>query len=333
MMDYKIFYLLLFTGSFFSSLTLTAILRKFSLKFSVFTDKDKIPHIGGIGFALSFIIVYLLFHDTQGLFLPFYIIWIVIFSLILLGIEFIDDLHEYSLGVKVALQVIFVVAFLLYSKKIQIYFLPFWLNYIISFLWIMGVLNAFNHLDVADGSCGGISLIISLTFFIIFAQIESSLALVFAALSGALFAFTLFNHPPAKIFMGNAGSHFLGFIFAAIAMEGDYATSDNVSALFLPLLVLAFPIIDTIYLIIVRTRKNILPLKKSDDHIALRYLSKGYSHHKFLLGIYLVAACWCLSGLLILKGVSLTFFISLIAAVSGTVVMIVKAKISESPSG
>lgn len=332
MINYKILYLLLFVSSFIFSLFLTAILRKISLKFNIFTDKEKVPHIGGVGFALPFIICYLFLHDIRGMVLPFYIVWVIIFSLILLGIEFIDDLREYPLKVKVAVQVIFVFLFLLYSKKVQIYFLPFWANYFISFLWIMGILNAFNHLDVADGSCGGISLIISVTFFIVFAKIESSLALVFIALSGALFAFTLFNHPPAKIFMGNAGSHFLGFLFAAIAMEGDYATLDNVSALFLPILILALPVIDTIYLIIVRSRKNILPLKKSNDHIVLRYLSKGYSHQKSLLGIYAITGFWCLSGLLILNGISAAFFISLATAIVGTAFMIINANISETSS-
>jgi UDP-GlcNAc:undecaprenyl-phosphate GlcNAc-1-phosphate transferase len=327
MIDYKIPFLLLPATAFIFSLFLIAFLRKLSLKFNILAVGNSTPHIGGIGFLLPFIICYILLSDMAGIIIPFYIIRIIIFSLALLLIGFIDDLREFSLKVKVTVQIILIFLFLLHGKKVQIYFLPFSINYLISFLWIMGVSNAFNHLDVADGLCGGVSLIIGLTFLAIFASIDKALALMLVTLSGTLLAFNIFNYPPAKVFMGNAGSHFLGFLFAAIAMEGDYATLDNVAALFLPILVLSLPLIDTAYLIIIRIKKNILPLRKSNDHIVLRYLSKGYSYRKSLFSLYAIASSWCLSGLLILNGVNIGFFISLVTAILGTILMIIKANL------
>lgn len=329
MIDYNILFFSLPVTSFIFSLFLITFLRKLSLKFNILTVNNSTPHIGGIGFILPFIICYLSLSSMAEMVIPFYIIRIIVFSLALLLIGFIDDLREFSLKVKVTVQIILIFLFLIYGKRIQIYFLPYSINYLISFLWIMGVLNAFNHLDVADGLCGGISLIISLTFLAIFVSIDRSLALMFVALSGVLLAFNIFNYPPAKVFMGNSGSHFLGFLFAAIAMEGDYATLDNISALFLPILVLALPLIDTTYLIVIRIKKNILPLKKSNDHIVLRYLSKGYSYRKSLLGLYAITIGWCLSGLLILNGVNIVFFISLVTAILGTILMIIKANLSK----
>jgi len=318
----------LFCCTFALNAVFLVILRKLCLKYKCFLGSRNTPYVGGMSFSLAFVICYLSFHYIKGIALPFPIIWIIIYSLILLGIEFIDDLKDFSLYIRVLFQVIFLFLFFIYGKKTQIYIFPCWLNYTISFLWVMGIINAFNHLDVADGSCGGISFIISLAFFLIFLQIKSPLALLFAALSGAILSFNLFNFPPAKVFMGNSGSHFLGFLFAAVSMQGDYATLDNIPALFLPVLVLALPVIDTLYLIVVRSSKRIFPLNKSDDHIVLRYLSKGYSYRKLLAGIYIITAFWCFSGILVLKGFSLAFLISLLIAILATIFMLIKAKVS-----
>lgn len=315
---------LLFFFSFILTLALTALLRRICLKRGIFL-KENTPYIGGIGFFLPFVLIILMFFLIRGMVAPFQFTWIVIFSFILLAVEFIDDLKDFSLGVKVIVQSIFIFLFLIYAKKVQIYFLPFWANYLISFLWIAGITNAFNHLDVTDGLCGGVSLIIALTFFAVFLKTAGFLAFILAGLCGCLLAFLFFNMPKAKVFMGNSGSHFLGFFFAVMSIYGDYASLDNLAALFFPVLILGIPIIDTFYLIIIRSIRKISPLRKSDDHIFLKYLSKGYAHKKVLAVTYFLALLWSLSALSILRGVSFIFLTFFLAALIGSILAVIRA--------
>ncbi|MFH1504485.1 MAG: MraY family glycosyltransferase [Candidatus Omnitrophota bacterium] len=323
----------IFSCAFILAVFLTSFLRRFSLKHNLFIRKKGVPYIGGIGFSLAFILCLYLSFIIRGVILPFQFLWIIIFSFILLAIGFVDDLKEFSLKTKVAAQLAFIFLFLIFAKKIQIYFLPGWANYIVSFLWIAGITNAFNHLDVADGACGGISLIISLAFLVIFLKTASFLAFVFAGLSGALFAFMFFNlprlehrgRPKAKVFMGNSGSHFLGFLFAALSIYGDYAVLRSPWALLIPVLVLGLPIIDTLYLITARALKKVSPLRKSNDHIILKFLSQGYSQKKMLAGIYFIAVLWPLSGVFLLNGISAGFWILLSSSLLATILMIIGA--------
>ncbi|MCF7907374.1 MAG: undecaprenyl/decaprenyl-phosphate alpha-N-acetylglucosaminyl 1-phosphate transferase [Candidatus Omnitrophica bacterium] len=330
MLLFKLIELLaLFFFAFTLSIFFLAISRKLSLKHNLFIRDRNIPYIGGVSFSLVFIICLILFSFIKAKVVPFQFIWIITFSFILLLVEWIDDLKDLKLKARVLIQIIFVFLFLLYGKQIQIYFLPNWANYLISFLWIVGITNAFNHLDVADGLCAGIALIVSLACLVIALKTGSFLLFVFVALFGVLLAFLLFNFPPAKIFMGNAGSHFLGFLFATLSIYGDYASFDNILAIFLPLLVLGLPIVDTFYLIVVRASKKISPLRKSDDHIILRYLLKGYSYKRSLASIYFLTAVWCLSAILLLNGPGLWCLIFLIIAFLGTILMIIKANVSK----
>jgi UDP-GlcNAc:undecaprenyl-phosphate GlcNAc-1-phosphate transferase len=312
-----------FLTSFFLSLLSILILKKISLKFNSFRSKKEVPFVGGIGFIFSFIVSFLYFILLRKISLPFYLFWILLFSFSLFIIELIDDLKDFSLRIKITIQIIFVTLFLLYGKKIQIYFFPYWLNYMLSFLWIMGIMNAFNHLDIGDGLCGGISLITGISFFTI-AIISNDLLLAYLLVSliGALSAFLLFNFPPAKIIMGNSGSHFLGFLFATLSMYGDYATLENPYAIIIPILLLGFPIIDTIFLIIVRLKRGILPLRKSNDHIFLKLSSLGLSRYYILFIIYLNTFLWCLSGVFLLLGFGLLSFITIIFAILLTLKLI-----------
>ncbi len=330
MPSYKMTDLILFFGSsFIGNIIFTFILRKLCLKAGFFIREKNTPYIGGVSLALSLALAFSLLYLLRGIVLSFDLVWIVVFALLLLVIEFIDDLKDFPLRAKLIIQIVFIAVYLIYAKKIQIYFLPPSLNYIISFLWIMGIINALNHLDVADGLCGGIALVVSLAFLVTFFKLGDSLVFVCAGISGGVLAFLLFNFPPAKVFIGNSGSHFLGFLFAALSIYGDYSSLSNLAALFLPVLILALPIIDTFYLIVVRSRKNILPLRKSDDHIILRFLLKGYSFRKSLLSIYFLTCLWCLSAVLILEGLSFSFVISLAAALLGSLLMIFKANINK----
>jgi UDP-GlcNAc:undecaprenyl-phosphate GlcNAc-1-phosphate transferase len=135
-----------------------------------------------------------------------------------------------------------------------------------------------------DGLAAGVAIIVTLSFAVIsFLNGDNNTLFLTLALLGALFSFLRYNFPPAKIYMGNSGSHFLGFSLAAVALIIRYASLETKIALVSPLLILGFPIFDTAFLILIRLRKKRLPFKKSNDHLALRLLSLGYSKRKVLL--------------------------------------------------
>lgn len=312
--------------SFLLSAILIAVFNKAAPRFNFVSRDRRIPYTGGLGFFLPVISLYFVFTLMNAVVLPFKLIWILIFAALLFIIGFIDDVRDFSLKAKIAYQVVFLLVFLYSAKKINIYIFPGWLNYVISFLWMTGILNAFNHLDVGDGVCAGVSLMAAASFLIIFLiKADLLLAAFFSILCGGLAAFLLFNFPPAKVFMGNSASHALGFLFGALAMYADYATIKNPFSLIAPLLILAVPIIDTSHLVFARVKKNIVPLKKSDDHIFLQLSAvKGFSHKKTLAIIYLLAFLWCAGGVAVSFGLSNIFLAFLIFALICTVWLVRK---------
>jgi len=321
-------YLLPFSISFILAAALLAILRKISLKSNLFISKAGVPYIGGVAIFLSLVSSYLAFLSFAGIKPPCEIVTIFIFFFILAAIELIDDMKDFPLKVKVIIQIVFIFFFLLYAKRVQIHFLPLWANYLISFLWIMGITNAFNLLDISDGLCAGVALTISLSFMAVsFIKADFVLFGLFMVLSGTLLSFMIFNFPPAKIYMGNSGSHLLGFLFASLSIYGDYATLDNKIALLTPLLILFFPIIDTFILIVMRLKKGIIPLKKSNDHIFLYLLKAGYTHKKSLAKVYFVNLLWVISGVAVVFGVNPVFVIFVILAALYTLRIVLNARL------
>ncbi|MBN2120396.1 MAG: undecaprenyl/decaprenyl-phosphate alpha-N-acetylglucosaminyl 1-phosphate transferase [Candidatus Omnitrophica bacterium] len=326
------FFVICFLSSVLSFIFLISF-RGLCLRFNLFKSQKGIPYIGGMGLSLSFILTYLFYVLRRKPELPFELIWLITFSFIVLAVELLDDLKDFSLRTRIIIQLLLVFLFLLYGKRIQIYFLPGWLNYLFSFLWIMGVTHAFNHLDIADGLCGGIALIISLSFlWISFICREFSLVYLYLSLSASLLIFLFFNIPPASLYMGNSGSHFLGFMLASLSMYGDYATLTHTIklpitklALFVPIFILAVPIFDTLFLIFIRLRKGILPVKKSDDHIFLLFRSSGYSTEKALCALYSFTLIWCLVGIFIVMGKNLVSLFLLVLALAEAIFIISRA--------
>jgi UDP-GlcNAc:undecaprenyl-phosphate GlcNAc-1-phosphate transferase len=322
-------YLVIFLLSFFSGFVLLNILKRFSFKEPFFKRKNNTPFLGGTGLLLSFAFGFLPLFVYKNIYISSELTHILIFAFIVFIIGLLDDFKEFSLFKKIFIQVIVIGLFLVRGKPIQIYFIPLWANYFVSFLWIMGITNVFNLLDIGDGFCAGVSLITGLAFFIVlFISGNFITAGLFACVCGALLSFLIFNFPPAKIMLGNSGSHFLGFLFAALSMHGDYATLNNPFSVLIPLVILAFPMIDTLYLIVIRLKKGIAPLKKSNDHIFLHLLFSGKGIKHALLDTYLVTFLWGVSGIFLTFGINIFFlsFVTLAILFSARLIFIANKK-------
>jgi UDP-GlcNAc:undecaprenyl-phosphate GlcNAc-1-phosphate transferase len=137
-------------------------------------------------------------------------------------------------------------------------------------------------------------------------------------LLGPLFGFLFRNFPPAKVYMGNSGSHLLGFVLAGISIMISYAPLERRVALVTPLLILGLPILDTAFLIFMRISKKKLPFKKSNDHLPLRLLALGYSKRKALLTMFSLCLFFSICAIMVSRfsnfvGISIIIFVIVVS--------------------
>ncbi len=145
----------------------------------------------------------------------------------------------------------------------------------LTMFWLVGVTNAFNLLDIKDGLCGGVAAVAAGWFwFIAGTNGRANDALTAAAVAGATLGFLRYNRPPARVFMGDAGSLFLGFILASVAIGQGYSLNANVGVV-APLLILGVPIFETLFVMAVRWQQRKPVLQGSPDHIVLRLIRLG----------------------------------------------------------
>jgi len=282
-------YLLVFLIAITVSLVLQVLFKRISLKRKLLI-KEGVPAIGGIAIGLAFFLAsFLSLLSCPGL--PSQVLGIIIASFIILVFGIIDDVMELSISVKFLMQISSVAVLVLFGVRTHIVGIGTFANLLVTFIWMLGITNSFNHLDVLDGLAGGVAVVAGSAFFIVsLLNADFVSAVLSLALVSSVLGFLVFNLPPAKVYMGNAGSHFLGFSLGAVALTISYAQMHNKVALLSPILILGFPVIDTILLIILRLRKKIIPFKKSNDHPVLKFLLIGYSKRRALL----VMLAWCL---------------------------------------
>ncbi len=284
-----------------------------------------VPLAGGPGIWLAFILIVIPGLFYAGIFSE-EIAGLILASAVMFIFGYLDDRKELSVGVKFFVQIIATALLIAFGIRTRIAFIPETLNIIITFIWVVGITNAFNHLDVLDGVTGLIALVVSFAFCIIVSsQQNTGLLIIFLGLSSVICGFLTENLPPAKVYLGNSGSHFLGFILAALALVISYATLETKQALFTPLLIMGFPIFDTAFLILIRLKQKRSVFKKSNDHLALRFLKIGHSKRKTLLIMALLAAFFASCGISVYRSTPHRGLATIILAVLVTAVLIRKA--------
>lgn len=176
----------------------------------------------------------------------------------------------------------------------QIVVLPALLQYFLTILWVFGITTVINFTDGLDGLAGGVSCIASTTLLIVALLMQDAVpALMSVLLVGILLGYLRFNKPPAKLFMGDSGSTFIGFVLAVISLMGVYKQA-TVLSLFIPVLVFGVPIFDNLYVVMRRYREG-KPLAKADRlQLHYRLIDKGLNNKQVNAFIYLVTACLCL---------------------------------------
>ena len=194
---------------------------------------------------------------------------------------------------------------------------------ILTIFWIVGIINAINLIDGLDGLSSGIALISSISLMIIFLMNESPMiaTIIVTAMSGALVGFLPYNFSPAKTFIGDTGSNFLGFILAVVSILG-VAKTYTVAVIILPVIVLGLPIFDVIFAIVRRIAKgkSIKAVFEPDKgHLHHRLVEKGFTQKQAVLILYGLSASLGMFAIILLdSGIwkALSFLLMIIAAVA-----------------
>ncbi|TBL71528.1 undecaprenyl/decaprenyl-phosphate alpha-N-acetylglucosaminyl 1-phosphate transferase [Paenibacillus thalictri] len=178
--------------------------------------------------------------------------------------------------------------------------LPVWLQFILTIMWIFGVTTVINFSDGMDGLAGGLSSISAVTLFIVaIVKGQSESALMAIILVGVSAAYLRYNKPPAKVFMGDAGATFLGFILGVIALDGAFKQA-TVLSLFIPILALGVPIFDNVFVVARRFLQG-KPIYQADASQAhYRLLRAGLKPKQVVAFLYLISVCFSLSSIILL---------------------------------
>lgn len=291
--------------------------EKLSIKWN-FVDKPNerkkhqrpIPLLGGIGIFLGFICGYIAFVrpiDKQS-------VSIIVASILILIIGIIDDWYK-TLGKEFPalprLIVHIISAIIVFSSGIVFYgftnpitheyiILPYIIQFVLSIMWIVGVTTVINWSDGTDGLAGSLTAIAGSTLFVVaLAKGQDDSALLSALIVGASLGFLRYNKHPARIFMGDSGANFLGFILSIIALNGAFKQATLIS-LSIPVLALGVPIFDNIIVVFKRFYRGESIYKADATQIHHRLLSSGLNPKQTVAFISLISVCFSLISIIIL---------------------------------
>ncbi len=211
---------------------------------------------------------------------------------LIFALGLVDDLRKpkgLPIGLRLAVQAAAACLLIYYGVYVQI-FEQNALNYVFTFFWLVGLTNAFNLLDIADGLCISQAFFCTAGLFWIALPGEFRYVnLAAITLLGACAAFWPFNHARQKIFLGDSGATFLGFFIAALAMGTQYSRT-NVYGYAAALFIVIVPLLDTVFVVAARVLQGKNPLQGSNDHLALLLKKKWHLTDRTVLGLFILGA-------------------------------------------
>ncbi|MFB4167174.1 glycosyltransferase family 4 protein [Virgibacillus sp. JSM 102003] len=321
--------------SFVTTVILTPVVKKLAIKIGAIDKPNQrkvhskvMPRLGGLSIYITFMGWLIFFQSNSE-----YVWYLVIGGTIIVIVGLLDDIIELSAKVKFAGQIL---AAVVISTGVQIEFinLPFdatlefgmW-SIPLTILWIVGVSNAINLIDGLDGLASGVSAIALLTISGLAISMGNTFS-IFAGLIllGSTVGFLLYNFYPAKIFLGDTGSLFLGFMISVLAILGF--KNVTVFSIIIPIIILGVPISDTFFAMIRRIIQN-KPITAPDKfHLHHCLLKLGYSHRTSVLIIYAMSALFGIAAIIFTKStlwvsitvlVVLTLVIELMVEITGLI--------------
>ncbi|MDH4223273.1 MAG: undecaprenyl/decaprenyl-phosphate alpha-N-acetylglucosaminyl 1-phosphate transferase [candidate division Zixibacteria bacterium] len=299
-------YIFILFGSFIFSLILTYTVKKFCMRHNLLDypnerkiHKNPTPRLGGVAIFLAFNLSLgmVLIHEGAILYSDFnYLLGFSLGGSVIFCLGVYDDLKSLKAIWKIIYQSLAILILILFGFRINILYIPFYkaislglVSFPITFLWCLVIINAFNLIDGLDGLAAGLSVIAAITLLGVgvFHNIKL-VSLISLGMVGTCLGFLKYNYPPAKIFMGDSGSLYLGYVFAVegvICPVKSYTTM----AIFVPLLALGIPIFETFLSFFRRILNNKRFYHADKRHLFHFMLEKGFSQKLTIWIFYIIS--------------------------------------------
>lgn len=257
--------------------------------------KGQVPRLGSIGFVAGFAVGCFIFivadKDSGMVFMPLIFAGLLIFAF---GIA--DDMLDLNAFFKLLVQCVAALIIVMNGYTFSRFFsfeLPRPLDSVFTFFWIIGIINAYNLIDGLDGLCGGLSVLTVFTYGIIFTQAPGCYAAVCLILVASVAGFLLYNRPMARIFMGDGGSQFLGFVIAVLPLFRTTANFEQ-KKLLIALNLVSVPMFDCIAAIWRRTREHRGIMSPDREHLHHKLMNLGLSGPQVLALLLAIQAFLCI---------------------------------------
>ncbi len=268
--------------------------------------KDPMPRLGGLAMYIGFIVSTMLFTDLSKS-----IIGMILGATIIVIMGVVDDIKPLPAKLKLGIQILAALVLVAFDIQIEyvtnffkpdelIFFKPI-ISIPLTIFWVVGITNTVNLIDGLDGLAAGISAIAAITLaYVAHILGQGTFVILTLAVAGSCIGFLPYNFNPAKIFMGDTGSLFLGFILASISVEGALKGPATL-AIVVPVLALGLPIFDTTFAIL-RRICNGRPIMEADKgHLHHRLLSLGLCQKRAVLVLYLISSMLGVSAIFVLN--------------------------------
>ena len=294
----------------------------FRTRYLDYPEKTKVhahptPLLGGVAIYIAFIVGILttmnFIHDPK-------MFSIVLGSTFLLVVGLIDDRMGMLPEIKLIAQ--FLSAMIVVKSGVRMEFMPtYYLNMIFTYLWIVGITNSFNLLDNMNGLSAGIAAIAALFLGIaMYTTHQVNVSVIAFAMAGASLGFLRHNFPKAKIFMGDTGSMLIGFVLACAAVSGSWCTRFLTTSIAMPIIILAYPVFDTLLVTLIRIKEGRSIFQGGKDHSSHRLALLGFKKKRAVLVIYGICILLGFSALMIQR-LSLRSAICVIAIIMAIMVV------------
>jgi len=319
MRNWYLIYVYVLSASFVISLVLTGVMRRLALRWGMLDHPgerkihtEPVPVMGGVAICATFYVVIvgglLLLKPVRELgfswleanvlaFLGKGVRWKLLGigagGLVICALGVVDDLKMLSPEKKLVGQIAAAGILVLTGVRLDLFFPNTWFSVAVTILWVVMMTNSMNFLDNMDGLCGGISVIAALSLFLcVFPREEYFVCLLLMVFAGSVGGFLYHNLEPARIFMGDAGAMFCGYILSTVAVLGTFYTAQTPSriSVIAPLLALGVPIFDILSVVYIRWRSGDSIMKGDKRHFSHRLVQLGMTRRQAVEFIFLVAA-------------------------------------------
>lgn len=310
-----LFMIFAFIVSFAFTFATTPLVRRFAFKIGAIDipkdnrrmHKKPTPRIGGLAIIFGFTVATLCFAQPSR-----QLYGTLAGAAIIAVMGVIDDCKNLPAKLKFVIQIIAALV-VVFAGDIKIdvftnpnflsdnpyWVLPEWLSVTLTVIWIVFITNAVNFIDGLDGLAAGVSAIMSISLVFISIRVgEYSIAILGIALMGSCFGFLPFNFNPAKIFMGDTGSTFLGFMLATLSIQGVFK-SYAVISFAVPLLILGLPLFDALFAMIRRILRGQSPMTADRGHLHHRLVDMGFSQKQTVFILYAISGVLGITAVLL----------------------------------